>query len=181
MLRTIVQPADLSGDALAEFKEWLGISRPGEDAMLLDLLAASLAMCEAFTGQAPIEQRVEELFPAKHGRYFFASRPVRSSLSVDAVGADGTRSAVATEEFQFGTEASGIGSIDLEASTDAAAVAVQILAGIASSWSETPKPLRQGIIRLAAHYYRDRDRESSAKPPASVTALWRPWRVMRLT
>lgn len=181
MLRTIVQPADLSSDALAELKEWLGISRPGEDAMLLELLAASLAMCEAFTGQAPIEQRVEEHFPVKRGRFFFASRPVRSLLSVETVSADGSRSSVASEEFQFGTEASGVGTVDLKITSNAEFVAVQILAGIAPSWSEMPKSLRQGIIRLAAYYYRDRDHERAAQPPASVTALWRPWRVMRLT
>ena len=30
------------------------------------------------------------------------------------------------------------------------------------------------------HHYRDRDSKSSAVPPAAVTALWRPWRQVRL-
>jgi len=42
-----------------------------------------------------------------------------------------------------------------------------------------PEPLRQGIVRLAAHLYTVRG-EAEAPPPACVAALWRPWRRLRL-
>jgi hypothetical protein len=42
-----------------------------------------------------------------------------------------------------------------------------------------PEPLRQGIVRLAAHLYAARG-EVEAVPPAAVAALWRPWRRVRL-
>ena len=40
-------------------------------------------------------------------------------------------------------------------------------------------PLRHGIVRLAAHQYRERD-EGAAVLPAAVIALWRPYRMVRL-
>jgi len=181
MMRTIEQPADLGGEALSELKDWLGISQPGEDALLVEMLVASLAMCEAFTGQVPLEQRIEERMTAQAGRYFLTSRPVKSSVSVEAVQADDMRTTVSSDGYRFEVDASGVASIDLQHSTDAQFVAVQVIAGIAASWPGVPKALRQGIIRLAAHYYRDRNHESATQPPASVTALWRPWPLMRPT
>lgn len=181
MLRTIVQPADLSGSALTEFKQWLGISRSNEDAMLIDLLSASLAMCEAFTGQTPLQQTVEERVSVKAGLYRMASRPVHLLANAELIAADGTRSSLAGQGHGFELDEGSTASADLKSNLDGQAVAVQLIVGIAGTWEEVPKPLRQGIIRLAAHYYRDRDREGRSQPPASVTALWRPWRAMRLT
>ena len=53
---------------------------------------------------------------------------------------------------------------------------------LTSEWSALPQGLRHGVIRLAAHLYRERDDPSGAAiPPAGVAALWQPWRQMRLT
>ena len=64
------------------------------------------------------------------------------------------------------------------------AIAVRVRVGMTGLWDEIPGPLRQGIIRLCAYYYRDRDRTGGDKisslPPASVSALWRPWQMVRL-
>ena len=181
MLRTFVQSADLTGEALTEFKQWLGISQSSEDALLLDLLAASLAMCEAFTGQSPLEQVVEERVAASPARCVLTSRPVRSVALVEAIAADGTRTALNASAYDVSVDATGVASFRLTASAPVETVVVQMVAGIAPTWALMPNPLRQGIIRLAAHYYRDRDHEGAAQPPASVAALWRPWRVVRLT
>lgn len=50
-----------------------------------------------------------------------------------------------------------------------------------SDWSALPEALRHGVIRLAAHLYREGEGAAAAAPPAAVAALWRPWRRMRLT
>jgi hypothetical protein len=42
-----------------------------------------------------------------------------------------------------------------------------------------PEPLRQGILRLITHLFATRD-GTGGEPPAAVTALWRPYRRMRL-
>ena len=52
-------------------------------------------------------------------------------------------------------------------------------AGLASEPNGVPEPLRQGILRLIAHLFATRD-GSGGEPPAAVTALWRPYRRMRL-
>ncbi len=49
----------------------------------------------------------------------------------------------------------------------------------ASEWSALAEDLRHGILRLAAHHYRERDTGDQA-PPAIVAALWRPHRALRL-
>ena len=52
-------------------------------------------------------------------------------------------------------------------------------AGIASEPNGVPEPLRQGILRLVAHLFQARD-GGGGEPPAAVTAMWRPYRRMRL-
>jgi hypothetical protein len=42
-----------------------------------------------------------------------------------------------------------------------------------------PEPIRQGVLRLVAHMFTDRDGDGG-EPPAAVTALWRPYRRLRL-
>ncbi|WP_299194979.1 hypothetical protein [uncultured Erythrobacter sp.] len=184
MRRTIVEPADLSGTALAELKNWLGISRPDDDDLLIGLLQASLATCEAFTGQAPLMQMIEEWAPPRAGRATLTTRPITSLVSVELIVPGANRTALDASQYQVEFEASGTASIELHSSLDAQAVAVRVRAGIAGSWETVPAALKQGIIRLAAYYYRDRDRTGGGKadtpPPASVSALWRPWRNLRL-
>lgn len=181
MLRTIVQPADLGGAALGEFKDWLGITRSGEDALLTDLLGASLAMCEAFTGQSPLEQRIEERLPPRAGRQVLTSRPVRMLLSAELIDPGGVRVSIAGEGHGFVIDASGVAEAELKRDFTGQAIALQMIVGIAPDWAALPRALRHGIIRLGAHYYRDRDHQGTSQPPASVTALWRPWRAVRLT
>jgi uncharacterized phiE125 gp8 family phage protein len=53
-------------------------------------------------------------------------------------------------------------------------------AGLASDENEVPEPIRQGVLRLVAHLFTARDGEGG-DPPAAVTALWRPYRRMRLS
>jgi hypothetical protein len=43
-----------------------------------------------------------------------------------------------------------------------------------------PEPIRQGVLRLIAHLFTSRD-GTDGEPPAAVTALWRPYRRMRLS
>jgi hypothetical protein len=49
-----------------------------------------------------------------------------------------------------------------------------------TAWAEVPPALGEGILRFAAHLYRDRDSASDSEPPAAVAALWRPYRTLKL-
>jgi uncharacterized phiE125 gp8 family phage protein len=57
---------------------------------------------------------------------------------------------------------------------------VRFRAGLGADWNDVPEPLRQGLIRLVAHFYTHRDAADAGAPPAAVAALWRPWRRLRL-
>lgn len=182
MERIIVQAPVLGGAALAELKHWLGISRPAEDAALIGLLEASLGICEAFTGKAPLLQIVEEVIAPVAGWQELTSRPVRDVIGAALIAADGTREAIAIPGDTFALRIAETACVQLLRPLEGRGVALRLVVGIAEDWEQVPAPLRHGIIRLAAHHYRDRDRDTKASiaPPASVTALWRPWRSVRL-
>lgn len=181
----IVSPADVGGPALAELKDWLGISRPQDDAMLANLLTTSLAMCEAYTGQTPLQQTVEERLPTRAGRYHLRSKPFDQALTVEIIDQNGSRTPLPQDSYEVEMEAPGNACFTLNSDAEGQAIAVTARVGIATAWQTIPSALRQGLIRLAAYHYQDRVRPSGAKwdlspPPASVTALWRPWREVRL-
>ena len=49
------------------------------------------------------------------------------------------------------------------------------------TWADLPESLRHGVVRLAAHHFRQRESDSTLlMPPAAIAALWRPWRRMRV-
>lgn len=185
MRPTIVAPADVGGPALAELKDWLGISRPNDDAMLASLLSTSLAMCEAYTGQTALQQTVEERLPTIAGRYYLLSRPIDNVLTVELIDQNGSRSPLLEDTYEIEMEAPGNACFKLNSDAEGQAIAINARVGIAATWQSVPSALRQGLIRLAAYHYQDRVRPSTVKrelspPPASVTALWRPWREVRL-
>ncbi|MEE4154463.1 MAG: hypothetical protein V2I27_09925 [Erythrobacter sp.] len=180
MQRTVVGPADLSEDALEELKSWLGISRPAEDHVLTDLLRASIALCEAFIGQVPLEQVIEERLSTTAGSQCLVSRPVREVLRTETQAAENERDALDEAAFEYTFSPDGIAVLHLRKTIDASAVISRVRVGMAATWSELPAPLKQGIIRLAAYHYRDRDGANNPAPPSSVAALWRPWRRLSL-
>ena len=93
------------------------------------------------------------------------------------------RSIIDVEDYELDLDGIGSGCFRLNRTLDGRHVALRLDVGIASIWEDIPAALKQGIIRLAAFHYRDRDRPAesgSAAPPASVAALWRPWRSLRL-
>ncbi len=182
MHRKIVQPADLSGAALEELKDWLSITRNTEDAMLEGMLHASLALCEAFTGQMAVEQIVQERNTARSGIVQLSARPVRFLVSMAKVQASGVPVSLLPDEYELSLSDDAVGSVRIKMASGSLAYETETVAGIAANWETAPQALKQGIIRMAAHLYRDRDSASSKAmpPPASVTALWKPWRTMRL-
>lgn len=180
MQRAIVQPADLSGTALSELKQWLGITSTNEDAQLIGLLGASLDMCEGFTRQIPVEVGCEEALPIARDWAALTTAPVRAITAVELVNGNGTRSSLAAGDYEIEIAAEGQGRVRMKQPQSGRHVVVSFVAGIAADWAALPDALRHGIIRLAAHNYRDRDASEPLKPPASVAALWRPWRRLQL-
>ncbi len=181
MQRTIVQPPVPGDAALAELKHWLGITRPNDDDALAGLLQTSLGICEAFTGKAPLRQTVEEVVALSGGWQELVSRPVNELISAALIADDGSRQTIANlaEALEWRIS-SGSACVQVLNPCEGRGIALRLTVGIASDWASLPAPLRHGIIRLAAHYFRDREGKATAVPPATVTALWRPWREVRL-
>src|SRR5690606_9630510 len=167
--------------ALGELKAWLGITISGDDAALTALLRASLETFEAFTGAMPLAALCEEIMPASTAWQWLASRPVQAVTWVEGIPAEEARFAIPVEDYAVDLSADGGAMFRLMRQGTAGRVAVRFSAGLAADWEALPDGLRHGVLRLAAHHYRQR--ESDAPPavtPAAVAALWRPWRRMRV-
>ena len=176
MRRVILTPAAVPPAALAELKQWLGITVAADDAPLAGLLTAALDMCESFTGRMPLAQTCEEALLAQGGWQMLATRPVTAVLEVKRI--DGTP--LPPEGYAIELEADGSARVRLFG-PEAGRATVRFTAGLAPAWEALPEGLRHGIVRLAAHQHREREGSGAAPlPPAAVVALWRPWRRMRL-
>lgn len=181
MKRAVIEPAVLAGAALDELKEWLAISGPRDDAGLTALLRVALETCEAFSGLMPLAATCEEVLPANTCWQTLATRPVQAVTLVEGIPAEGARFALLPEDYAIDFDADGGAMVRLVRQGSAGRVAVRFTAGLAGSWSELPDGLRHGVLRLAAHHYREREGGSErSAPPAAVAALWRPWRRMRV-
>ena len=180
MRAILVQPA-LAPGALEELKNWLAISGPREDASLSALLAASVEICEAFTRQMPLECQCEELLPALHDWQMLRTMPVQAITGIYGVGPAGDRQELAAGSYAIDLIVDGSAKVRLLSPAVAGTIAVRFTAGIAVDWASLPAGLRHGIVRLAAHNFRQREADGGKPvPPASVAALWNPWRRLRL-
>jgi uncharacterized phiE125 gp8 family phage protein len=180
MKRAIIAPAEIGGAALDELKQWLAITTSSEDDTLLALLRTSLDACEAFTNIMPLAATCEEIIPARREWQVLATRPVQAITGVEGIPAEGARFTFAADAFEIDLDADGGGVVRIIRQGAAGRIAVRFVAGFSPGWGSLPDGLRHGIIRLAAHYYRERDSGDSGSPPTAVTALWRPWRKARI-
>ncbi|GAA0269949.1 hypothetical protein GCM10009127_07460 [Alteraurantiacibacter aestuarii] len=181
MMRVILAPAILAPGALDELKSWLAITTPQDDTSLIGLLRAALDMCEAFTRQMPIDTLCEEVIPARSDWQKLATYPVQSITGVDMIDVAGNRTPLDLDSYEIELEGDGGACIRMRSRTPRGRVAVRFTAGLAPDWQSLPEALRHGIIRLAAHNYRQRDMDAARPvPPAAIAALWSPWRRLRL-
>lgn len=171
----VLEPAAVAPIGISEAKAFLRVEHQVEDALIAGLVRSAAETCEAFTGLVLIERAVRETISA--GAWVrLEARPVRAIEAVALLAADGSESALAADAYRIDVDAAGDGWVRL--SGGAGRLAVRYRAGVAADWNGVPEPLRQGIVRLTAHLYGERS--GTEPPPAAVTALWRPWRRMRL-
>jgi len=181
MKRAIVAAATLGPAALAELKDWLGITITGEDETLATQLRAALETCEAFTGSMPLVAECEESLAVSGEWQKLDVRPILAITAVEGIETDGTRLALGPEAYALDFRADGTGWVRTLDPGLSSRIAVRFTAGLATDWSALPDGLRHGVVRLAAHQYRAREAgDKGPVPPAAVAALWRPWRGPRL-
>ena len=172
--------AALAPAALAEVKAHLHITLAEHDAMLVSELRNAMALCEQFIGQSLLQRPHREILPVSRNWQLLGTGPVVAIGDVSGITADGNRVALAADAYEMDIAADGSGRVRVIRPGSSSRIVVQFIAGLAAHWADLPEPLRQGIIRLAAHVHLARDSAGEAAPPASVGALWRPWRIVRL-
>ena len=166
--------------ALAEAREYLRLGGGSDEAVLAAALRTATALCEAFTGVALISRPVQEILPVRGEWQRLGRTPVLAITAIEGVPAEGSVFALPIGAYAVDIDAAGDGWVQVTAPGAAGRVRVSYTAGLAPEPGRVPEPLRHGIIQLAGHLLRERDRDSGLEPPASVAALWRPWRRLRL-
>lgn len=166
-----------------EAKAYLRMVGSDEDALIDRLIKAAAELAERFTGQVLLARTVRETVAVPAGSDLswlrLARAPVRAITGVEAVG-EGFPEALAAEDYAVDIDSNGDGWIRLLRRPATRCVAATYEAGLSAEWTGVPESIRQGVVRLAAHLFANRDRAEAPPPPAAVTALWRPWRRMRL-
>ena len=171
----VVAPPPPAPVALAEAREWVGLTTPADDARLAALLSAATEMAEAYLGQALVVRPLVERIAADAGWRALAVRPVRA-----ITGAAAGERALAPDQWAMDIAADGTGRVRVLDAGGVAAVDVGYRAGLAPDPAGVPDAVRHGVLRLAADLYRERDGGPAGPPSAAVTALWRPFRAVRL-
>jgi uncharacterized phiE125 gp8 family phage protein len=181
-MATIVAAAPAAPVPLIELKAFLRISNSEEDALLAAMVRAAAETCEAFTGMALLVREVKEIMEASAVWSRLSVSPVRAIEGVETIGGDGIATALDAGDYAIDIDAASDGWARIAKPTDERRLRVTYSAGMASDPNGLPEALRQGIVRLAAHLYAHRDAAGgeTVGPPAAVTALWRPWRRLRL-
>lgn len=101
-------------------------------------------------------------------------------IGLEGLPAAGAAFPIAGGQHAIDIDANGEGWVRVTNAGEARRVRVSYRAGMAAEWAGLPDALRHGIVRLAAHLYTHRAAAADEAPPAAVTALWRPFRRMRI-
>lgn len=158
--------------AIAAVKARLRVASSDEDALIAAFAETALGLCERVTGQVTVARAMVQPVVACGGWQRLAARPV-TAIGAVTDAADG---ALAVGSFAVDIDGDGLGWVRIGAAGTRAKVG--FMAGLATSWAALPVGLREGAAMLAAHLFDDRT--GTERVPAAVTALWRPFRVMRL-
>jgi uncharacterized phiE125 gp8 family phage protein len=164
---------------MSEAQAYVRIETGEEEALLAGLIRTASGLCEAFINQVVISREFESDVPASGAWERLAVTPIRSITDVETVEADGTTSPLAGDTYTIDIDFAGDGWVRLANEAPAVRMRVSGTVGMADSENNVPEPIRQGVLRLVAHLFTMRDGDGG-DPPAAVTALWRPYRRMRL-
>lgn len=174
----LVLPPEAAGAA----KAYLRVERADEDGLIAGIVLAAAELCEAFIGEALLERDFTETFPAGRAWRRLTRSPVRSITQIEALPDEGSAQVLPAANYGIDIDSRGDGWVRLTATGEVLRIRVGYRAGLAGAWADLPAALRQGILRLAAHFYTSRVPEGprTSEPPAAVAALWRPFRRIRL-
>ena len=164
---------------LSEAQAYLRIETGEEEALLAGLIRSASGLCEAFINQVVIAREFELDLPASGNWERLPLTPVRSIAEVDGIDQSGNAAPLGAGAYNIDIDSSGDGWVRVTQPDGLGRVRVSGTAGMADDENGVPEAIRQGVLRLVAHLFSDRDGDGG-EPPAAVTALWRPYRRLRL-
>lgn len=165
--------------SLSEAQGFVRVETGEEEAILAGLIRTASALCEAFLNQVVIARAFSEDLPLSGEWQRLQAAPVRSIGQVETIADDGTASLLPPSAYAVDIDSAGDGWVRVISASACRRVRVAGIAGMASEPNAVPEPIRQGVLRLVAYLFASRD-GIGGEPPAAVTALWRPYRRMRL-
>jgi uncharacterized phiE125 gp8 family phage protein len=166
--------------SLAEAQAYVRVETGEEEAVLAGLVRTASAMCEQFTGRVLLARDFTETLAGGGEWRRLSPTPVRSIDLIEAIAEDGTVTVLGAGSYAVDIDSGDDGWVRMMPGLGAARLRVTGQAGMAADSNGVPEPIRQGIVRLTAHLFNARD-GGGGDPPAAVTALWRPYRRMRLS
>ena len=165
--------------SLSEAQGFVRVETGEEEAILAGLIRTASALCEAFLNQVVIARPFTEQVPLSGDWQRLQAAPVRSIDGVELIALDGTATLLAPDAYAIDIDSAGDGWVRVISAGAGRRVRVTGIAGMATESNAVPEPIRQGVLRLVAYLFASRD-GAGGEPPAAVTALWRPYRRMRL-
>lgn len=164
---------------MSEAQAYVRIETGEEEAVLAGLIRTASALCESFLNQVVVAREFSAELPASGRWERLAVTPVRSITNVEAIDAAGVPTPIVSGSYEVDIDFNGDGWVRVSGPGTATRVRVTGTVGLAGDENGVPEPIRQGVLRLVAHLFASRD-GTGGDPPAAVTALWRPYRRMRL-
>jgi uncharacterized phiE125 gp8 family phage protein len=165
---------------MSEAQAYVRIETGEEEAVLAALIRTASAVCEEFLNQVVMLRDFAVVVPASTTWERLPIGPVQSISGVETLDPSGVATALPSSGYAVDVDSSGDGWVRINDAGDAMRLRVSGTAGIAATENEVPEPIRQGVLRLVAHLFTSRD-GAGGEAPAAVTALWRPYRRMRLS
>jgi uncharacterized phiE125 gp8 family phage protein len=156
--------------SLSEVQSYARVETGEEEALLAGLLRTASDLCETFLNMALVARDFELIVRASEGWTLLPIQPVRSVTSIRRVNES---EVLASSTYRCDIDYDGRSHV--AGLTVGETFAVKGSAGMALDGNDVPEPIRQGILRLAAHMFANRDGGLGDLPKA-VTALWRPYR-----
>ncbi|MEM6682215.1 MAG: head-tail connector protein [Pseudomonadota bacterium] len=175
---SIIVPPAVEPVSIGEVKTFLRLDDEAEMARLGALIRAAREACELFVGSALITRTVRLRQTLMAERFYLRSGPVQGITALSAFqGADETILNAADYAL---CETAGRWHINICDVAIGQLIQVDYVIGLGGDWNAVPEAIRQGLLRLIAHQYEHRSDPSVAALPHAVTALWQPYRALRI-
>lgn len=174
----ILDPPNVEPVSLGEAQTFLKIEDERDAARIEALVRTSREACELFLGFALVSRTVRLRSTIMGPRFYLSSGPVQQLEGISAF--QGVNETLYDPADFPVLEQNGRAYLEVPGLALGLLLQVDYTIGLGPDWNAVPEAIRQGILRLVAHQYEQRSDPHVAALPHAVTALWQPYRKLRL-